>query len=140
MTPFRNNNNFLVSAPSLSDGCLSSIIDASMFCLIRLNKEAARRTFQVNEWIGLFFRCFSGSESFCVSSCSCYLILTFLNSNQFPKRHKRSAIISDFNRATRIASFPADEIPKIKQKFLHADYQYRFIFPLVSLMFQRRLY
>ena len=132
MTPFRNKNNFLVSAPSLSDGCLSSIIDASMFCLIRLNKEAARRTFQVNEWIGLFFRCFSGSESFCVSSCSCYLILTFLNSNQFPKRHKRNAIISDFNRATRIASFPADEIPKIKQKFLHADYQYRFINSVIN--------
>ena len=31
------------------------------------------------------------------------------------------------NRAIRIASFPADEIPKIKQKFLNADYPYRFI-------------
>ena len=61
-------------------------------------------------------------------------------------------------RATRIASFPADEIPKIKQKFLNADYPHKFInsvinnfqekseetdnyiIPLVSLMFQRRLY
>ena len=49
-----------------------------MFCLIRLIDEAGRRTFQVNEWVGLFFRCFAGSESFCVSSCSCYLISAFL--------------------------------------------------------------
>ena len=38
-----------------------------------------------------------------------------------------NAIISDLNRATRIASFPAYEIPKIKQKFLNADYRHRFI-------------
>ena len=31
------------------------------------------------------------------------------------------------NRATRIASVPADEIPKIKHNFLNADYPYRFI-------------
>ena len=43
-------------------------------------------------------------------------------SSKVPKRYKRNAIISDLNRATRIASFPADEIPKIKQKFLNADY------------------
>ena len=47
MTPFRNNDNFLDSTRSLSDGCLSAIIDASMFCLIRLIDEAGRRTFQV---------------------------------------------------------------------------------------------
>ena len=73
------------------------------------------------------------------------------------KQHKMNAIISDLNRATCIASFPADEIPKIKQKFLNAHYPYRFInsvinnfqeksdetdnyiICLVSLMFQRRL-
>ena len=79
--------------------------------------------------------------------------------SKVPKRYKRNAIISDLNRATRIASFPADEIPKIKQKFLNADYPHRFInsvinnfhenseevdnyitAPLVSLMFQRRSY
>ena len=38
------------------------------------------------------------------------------------KRYKKNAIISDLNRAKRIASFPADEIPKIKQKFPNADY------------------
>ena len=48
-------------------------------------------------------------------------------SSKFPKWYKRNAIISDLNRATRIASFPADEIPKIKKKFLNADYPYRFI-------------
>ena len=36
------------------------------------------------------------------------------------------------NRATRIASFPADEIPKIKQKFLVADYPHRFINNLIN--------
>ena len=44
-----------------------------------------------------------------------------------PKLYKRNAIISDLNRATRIASFPADEIPKIKQKFFNADYPCRII-------------
>ena len=49
VAPFRNNNNFLDSTHSLSDGRLSAINDASMFCLIRLIDEAGRRTFQVNE-------------------------------------------------------------------------------------------
>ena len=48
-------------------------------------------------------------------------------SSEVMKRYERSAIISDLNRATRIASFLADEIPKIKQTFLHADYPYSFI-------------
>ena len=39
-------------------------------------------------------------------------------SSKVPKRYKRNAIISDLSKATRITSFPADEIPKIKQKFL----------------------
>ena len=45
MTPFRNNNNFLDSTRSLSDGRISAIIDASMFRLIRLIDVAGRRTF-----------------------------------------------------------------------------------------------
>ena len=64
-----------ISVP-LSNGRVSAIIDASMFCLIRLDK-AGRRTFQIHEWAGLFFRCLAGSESFCVSSCSYHLISTF---------------------------------------------------------------
>ena len=36
------------------------------------------------------------------------------------------------NRATRIASFPADEIPKIKQEFLNADYQHSFIYSAIK--------
>ena len=48
-------------------------------------------------------------------------------SSKVPKRDKRNAIISDLNRVTRIGSFPADEIPKIKQKFLNADYPHKFI-------------
>ena len=49
VTPFRNNDNFLDSTRSLSDGRLSAIIDASMFCLIRLIDEAGSRTFKANE-------------------------------------------------------------------------------------------
>ena len=49
MTPFRNNNNVSDSNLSLSDGHLSAIIDASVFCLIRLIDETGRTTFQVNE-------------------------------------------------------------------------------------------
>ena len=36
------------------------------------------------------------------------------------------------NRATRTTSFPADEIPKIKQKFLNADYPHRFISSVIN--------
>ena len=46
--PFQNNNNFLDSTRSLSDGHLSPIIDASIFCVIRPIDEAGRRSFQVN--------------------------------------------------------------------------------------------
>ena len=49
-----------------------------------------------------------------------------------PKWYNRNAIISDLNRATHIASFPVDEIPKIKQKFLNADYPYRFINSVIN--------
>ena len=42
-------------------------------------------------------------------------------SSEVPKRYKRNAIITDLNRATRIASFPTDMISKIKQKFLNPD-------------------
>ena len=49
MAPFRNYDNFLDSTGSLSDDRLSAIIDASMFCLIRLIDETGRRTFQINE-------------------------------------------------------------------------------------------
>ena len=54
------------------------------------------------------------------------------SSSKVPKRYKRNAIISDLNRATRIASFPADEIPKIKQKFLNADYPHKFINSVIN--------
>ena len=53
-------------------------------------------------------------------------------SSKVPKRYKWNAIISDLNRAIRIASFPADEIPKIKQKFLNTDYPYRFINSVIN--------
>ena len=36
------------------------------------------------------------------------------------------------NRATPIASFPAVEIPKIKQKFLNADHPHKFINSVIN--------
>ena len=48
-------------------------------------------------------------------------------SSKVSKRYKRNARISNLNRATHIANFPVDEIPKIKQKFLNVDCPYRFI-------------
>ena len=53
-------------------------------------------------------------------------------SSKVTKRYKRNAIISDLNRTTHIASFPKDEIPKIKQNFLNADYPHRFINSVVK--------
>ena len=65
-------------------------------------------------------------------------------SSKVPKRHRRNVIISDLNRATHIASFPADEIPKIKQKFLitFLKNQRRLAtisFLLISMMFKKSL-
>ena len=42
------------------------------------------------------------------------------------------------NRTIRIASFPADEIPKIKEQFLNADYPFRFINSVIN-DFQEKL-
>ena len=53
-------------------------------------------------------------------------------SSKIPKSYKRNAIISYLDRATHIASFSADEIPKIKQKFLNDDYLYRFINSVIN--------
>ena len=53
-------------------------------------------------------------------------------SSKVSKRYKRNAIISNLNRATRIASCPADEIPKIKQTFLNPDYPHRFINSIIN--------
>ena len=47
--------------------------------------------------------------------------------SRISKRYKRNSITSDLNRALRISSCPNDEISKIRQKFLNADYPLRFI-------------
>lgn len=78
VTPFRINNNFLESTCSLNDGCFSAIINASIFCLIRLFDGAGRRTLKLNEWVILFFRYFVGYKYFYKPSCSCHLISTIL--------------------------------------------------------------
>ena len=53
-------------------------------------------------------------------------------SSKVPKRYKRNAVISELNRATRIVSFLADEISKIQQNFLNADYPHRFINSVIN--------
>ena len=46
--------------------------------------------------------------------------------SRIPKRYKGNSITSDLNRALRISSYLKAEIPKIRQKFLNADYPLRF--------------
>ena len=46
---------------------------------------------------------------------------------KIPKRYKQNAINADLNRAARIASTFTDEISRITQKFLSADYPPRFV-------------
>ena len=47
--------------------------------------------------------------------------------SRIPKLYKRDSITSDLNRALRISSCLNDEISKIRQKCLNADYPLRFI-------------
>ena len=75
-------------------------------------------------------------------------------SSNILKWYKRNAIVNDLTRATRIVSFPADEIPKIKMLTIRIGFSIVALitfkknqrklttssFPLVSLVFQRRLY
>ena len=53
-------------------------------------------------------------------------------SSKVLKWYKGNVIISDLNRATHIASFPADEIPKTKQKFLNANYPHGLINSVIN--------
>ena len=53
-------------------------------------------------------------------------------SSEVAKRYKRNVIIGNLNRATGIASFAADEIPKMKQIFLHTEYPHRFINSVIN--------
>ena len=71
-------------------------------------------------------------------------------SSKVLKQYKTNAVISDLNRATRIASFPADEIPKnFLMLTIHIDLSIVFLitfkknqmeltttsFPMVSFIF-----
>ena len=47
--------------------------------------------------------------------------------SRIPIQYKRNSITSDLNRALRISSCLNDEISKIRQKCLNADYPLRFI-------------
>ena len=47
--------------------------------------------------------------------------------SKIPKRYKRKGIKADLNRAARMASTFAEEMPKIKQKFLSAHYPPGFV-------------
>ena len=47
--------------------------------------------------------------------------------SRIPKHYKKNSIRSDLNRELRISSSLKEEISKIRQKFLNADYLLRFI-------------
>ena len=52
--------------------------------------------------------------------------------SRIPKWYKRNSITADLNRALLISSCLKDEISKIRQKFLIADYPLRFISSIIK--------
>ena len=55
-----------------------------------------------------------------------------LQNSKTPKRYKRNTINGDLHRSKRISSNFDKEIPLIKEKFMKADYQLRFINSVVN--------
>ena len=70
MTPLRNNKSFLDSICSFKLGLFNAISEASRILRIRLFSGAANKIFQEHLWRKFSFKCFAGSESFEVFSCS----------------------------------------------------------------------
>ena len=70
MTPLRNNKSFLNSICSFKLGLFNAISEASRILRIRLFSGAANKIFQENLWLKFSFKCFAGSESLEVFSCS----------------------------------------------------------------------
>ena len=70
MTPLRNNKRFLDSICSFKLSLFSAISEASRILRICLFSGAANKIFQENLWLKFSFKCFAGSESLEVFSCS----------------------------------------------------------------------
>ena len=70
MTPLQNTKSFLDSICSFKLGLFNAISEASRMLLLRLFSVAANKIFQENLWLKFSFKCFAGSESLEVFSCS----------------------------------------------------------------------
>ena len=70
MTPLRNNKSFLDSIWSFKLGLFNAISKASRILRIRLFSGAANKIFHENLRLKFSFKCFAGSESLQIFSCS----------------------------------------------------------------------
>ena len=74
MTPLRNSKSFLDSICSFKLGRFNAISEASRILRICLFSGAANKIFQENLWLKFSFKCFAGSESLKVFSCSSHRV------------------------------------------------------------------
>ena len=70
MTPLQNNKSFLDSIYLFKLGLFNVISETSRIWQICLFSGAANKIFQENLWLKFSFKCFAGSESLEVFSCS----------------------------------------------------------------------
>ena len=70
MTSLRNNKRFLDSICSFKLGLFNAISEASRILRIRLFSGALNKIFHENLWFKFSFKCFAGSESLEIFSCS----------------------------------------------------------------------
>ena len=70
MTPLQINKSFLNSVSLFKLGLFNAISEASRILRIRLFSGAVNRIFQENLWLKFSFKCFAGSESLEIFSCS----------------------------------------------------------------------
>ena len=70
MTQLRNNKSYLDSICSFKLGLFNGISEASIILRVRLFSGAANKIFHENLWLKFSFKCFAGSESLEMFSCS----------------------------------------------------------------------
>ena len=70
MTPLRNNKSFLDLVWLFKLDLFNAISEASRILRIPLFSGAVNRIFQENLWLKFSFKCFAGSESLEIFSCS----------------------------------------------------------------------
>ena len=76
MTLLQNNKSFLDSICSFKLGLLNAISEASRIIRIRLFSGTANKIFQENLWLKFSLKCFAGSESLEIFSCSSHCSFT----------------------------------------------------------------